>query len=155
MTPYLLLAIGLLLIFLEFYMPGAVFGAIGALFIVASYITLIQQGAGSIEFLLFLCGSLVLLALLIRFALWRIPRAKRGSSIYLAGDQEGYVAAAYDKSAIGKVGRVLTDLKPGGFITLEGKTHAALSLSGYIEKGEEVKVIAGEGESLIVKRTKG
>lgn len=153
MTPYLLLAVGLFLIYLEFFLPGAILGAIGGVFIVASYVVLIQSGAGGGEFLLFLVASLVALFLVVKLALWRIPRAKRG--IYLSGDQEGYVASSYDESLIGKVGEVLTDLKPGGFIVIEGQSHPALSLSGYIEKGEKIKVISGEGESLIVKPIKG
>ena len=151
MNAYLLLFIGLLFVFLEFYLPGAVLGAIGGVLIVTSYIVLIQDGAGATEFLLFLAGSLVAVVLLIRFALWKIPRAKKGHGIYLAGDQEGYVASSFDKTAFGKEGTVLTDLKPGGFILIEGKPHPAISLSGYIEKGQKIKVITGEGESLIVK----
>lgn len=151
MSAYLLLFMGLLLIFLEFYFPGIVLGVSGALLMLGSYIVLIQEGAGGLEFFLFFIGSLLALMLLIRFALWKIPRAKKGRGIYLAGDQEGYQASSYDATAIGKEGTVLTDLKPGGFILIEGKPHPALSLSGYIEKGKTVKVLSGEGESLNVK----
>lgn len=151
MTPYLLLLVGLFLIFIEFYLPGAILGTLGGVLMVASYIALIQRGASATEFLLFLVGSLVALYGLIRFAIWKIPRAKKGRGIYLAGDQEGYVASSFDQNAIGREGTVLTDLKPGGFILIEGKPHPAISLSGYIEKGEKIKVLSGEGESLIVK----
>jgi len=46
----------------------------------------------------------------------------------------------------------LTDLKPGGYILVEGKQHQALSNTGYIVKGKEVKIIGGQEESLIVKQ---
>jgi len=154
MNPYLLLISGLILIFLEFYLPGAILGTLGALFIVASYIVLVMQGTAPLEFILFFFGSLAAVYGLIRFALWRIPRAKPGRSIYLKGDQTGYVASAFDKTAIGKDGIVLTDLKPGGYILIDGDQHQAISLEGYVSKGKKVTVISGEGESLLVKEIK-
>ncbi|MCB1113654.1 MAG: serine protease [Chlamydiia bacterium] len=150
MNAYLLAVLALLMIFLEFFLPGGILGAIGGLILLWSYFTLIQEGASALEVGLFIAGTLVLLGGLIRFALWKIPKDKRG--IYLGGDQEGYRSAKYDAEAIGKVGEAQTDLRPGGFIVVEGKRHAAISLSGYIDKGSQVKVISGEGESLMVKR---
>jgi membrane-bound serine protease (ClpP class) len=149
MTPYLLAVFALALIFLEFYMPGGILGILGGIALLASYFVLISEGADPLEILLFIGGSLLALALVIKYALWRIPRSKKG--IYLSGDQEGFVSATYDKSAIGKQAVVMTDLKPGGFIQLEGKSHPAISLTGYIEKGKTVKIVSGEGESLLVK----
>lgn len=152
MNAYIFLAIGLILVYLEFFMPGAVLGTIGGIFILSSYFSLINSGSGPIELILFFVGSLVLLTLVIKFALYRIEKNKGGSGIYLSGDQEGYVASTFDKHAIGKEGIVLTDLKPGGFIVVDGKSQPALSLSGYIEKGQTVQIVSGDGESLIVKR---
>lgn len=150
MNPYLLLGLGLVLIFFEFYLPGAILGSLGAIAILASYVVLIQQGASPLEFFLFFALSVAALYALIRFALWRIPRA----SIYLKGDQEGYVASTFDQSAIGKEGEVLTDLKPGGYILIDGIQHQAISLEGYVSKGKKVTVLSGEGESLLVKEVK-
>lgn len=155
MNPYLLLILGLALVFLEFYLPGAILGVLGAIFILSSYVVLISQGASALEIILFFIGSFIALYALVKFALWRIPRAPRSRSIYLKGDQEGYIASTYDESAIGKIGEVLTDLKPGGYILIDGKQHAAISLTGYLVKGTQVKVVSGEGESLLVtKETK-
>lgn len=152
MNPYILLLIGLVLVFLEFYLPGAILGTLGGIFIVSSYIVMASDARSLTEFILFLGGSFVAIYALIKFALWRIPRAKSGMSIYLKGDQEGYVASTYDKSAVGKTGIVLTDLKPGGYIIVDGLQHQALSLVGYIAKGEKVNIISGEGESLLVQK---
>ena len=154
MNPYLLLALGLFLVFLEFYLPGAILGVLGAIFILSSYVLLISQGTSPLEFGLFLVGSIIALYGLIRYALWRIPRAKPGHSIYLKGDQAGYVASHFDKTAIGKEGIVLTDLKPGGYILIDGIQHQAISVEGYVSKGKKINVISGEGESLLVKEVK-
>lgn len=154
MNPYALWILGLILIFLEFYLPGAIMGIAGGLLVFLSVILYASKSASPLATTAFFLGVVASVILLIRFAIWRIKSAKPDYSIYSDKDQEGYVASGYDKSAIGKTGVVLSDLKPGGYILIEGKQHQALSQSGYIVKGSKVVVVAGEGESLIVKSFK-
>jgi membrane-bound ClpP family serine protease len=154
MNPYALWIMGLVLIYMEFYIPGAIFGIAGGLLLLISlfvYASHSESAIGLIAYLLGIAGSL---AFTIWLAIWRIRAAKPDYSIYSDKDQEGYVASHYDEKAIGKRGIVLSDLKPGGYILIAGVQHQALSESGYIEKGSEVQVLRGEGESLIVKRIK-
>lgn len=152
MLPFILLAVGLLLIFLEFFLPGGVMGTIGALVVLASVALFAMQTDSMVLILLYTIGSIVSVALLFRFALWRIRHGEPGKTIYSDDDQEGFTASVFDKEAIGKIGIVDTDLRPGGHIIVEDKRHSAISRSGYIPKGEKVKVLGGEGESLIVKK---
>lgn len=154
MIPFILLFLGLILILIEFFVPGAVIGIIGSLFILASIAMFASQSASIIETTFFIIGAIICVGLLIRFALWRIVHAKPESSIYSDDSQEGYQASQYDKDAIGKIGIVSSDLKPGGYISIEGKQHQAISISGYIPKGVQVIVISGQEESLIVKSSK-
>lgn len=152
MSPFLLLAIGLLLIFLEFYLPGAIMGIAGSLFILASLVLFAMQSGSPIAITLYIIGISVALIALFKFALWRIRTAKPQRSIYSAASQTGYQAVSYDETAIGKEGIVLTDLKPAGFILVEGKQQPAISREGYLSKGTKVKVIGGEESNLIVKK---
>ncbi|QLH37527.1 MAG: hypothetical protein HWD61_05345 [Parachlamydiaceae bacterium] len=46
----------------------------------------------------------------------------------------------------------MTDLKPGGFIIVDGKQQPAISKEGYLSKGTKVKVIGGEESNLIVRK---
>ena len=140
------------MIFLEFFLPGGLLGILGGVALILSiyyFATLYQSVLWTIVFIL---GILLFLPVLFKFTLWAIRNAKPGYSIYSADDQEGYVASEYDKNAIGKEGIVLTDLKPGGFILVDKKKLAAISLSGYLAKGEKVIVVSGDGESLNVKK---
>lgn len=154
MIPFVLLFLGLILILIEFYLPGAIMGVIGSLFILISIILFASQTSSPLIIFLFILGAIVSIGLLIQFALWRIVHAKPEYSIYSDQNQEGYKASGYDKNAIGKTGVVLADLKPGGYILIDGKQHQAISLSGYISKGAEIIVISGQEESLIVKSIK-
>ena len=135
MIPFLLVILGLALILLEFYIPGAVMGILGGISILSGILLFASQTASLTAIVLFVLGTAVMVWLLIRFALWRIVHSKPGYSIYLSSDQEGYQASEYDKNAIGKTGIVLADLKPGGFILVDVLQHPAISIIGYISKG--------------------
>lgn len=152
MMPFLLLALGFLLIFLEFYVPGAVLGVSGGLLVFASIIVFAMQTQSPIEIAIFVAIAIVGIVFLIKFALWRIRTAKPQYSIYSDDAQNGYQASSFDAAAIGKKGVVVTDLKPGGHILVDGKRLQAISQSGYLTKGSEVLVIGGQEESLIVKK---
>jgi membrane-bound ClpP family serine protease len=154
MIAFLLVFLGLVLILVEFYIPGAIMGILGGISILTGIILFSSQTSSLIAIIFFVIGSAVAVGLLIRFAIWRIVHAKPQYSIYSSADQEGYQASFYDQSAIGKTGVVIADLKPGGYILIEGHKHAAISLGGYIAKGEQVDVIGGQEQSLMVKLSK-
>lgn len=152
MIPFLLVILGLVLILFEFYLPGAVLGILGGISILVGIILFASQTASLIAIVLFIAGTAVAVGLLIRFAIWRIVNAKPEYSIYSNANQEGYQASSYDQTAVGKTGIVITDLKPGGYILVEGRQHPAISISGYMAKGEHVTVIGGQEQSLMVKK---
>ncbi len=149
MTYLVLWAVGLIMIFLEFYLPGAILGTIGGILIVLSI--LLAADSDNLPFtVIYTVAVVASVVALIKYALWQIPRGNQKDSIYSNDSQEGYYASSFDVDAIGKEGIVLSDLKPGGFIEIEGQQLSAISDSGYIAKGEKVKVLRGEGDSLIV-----
>ncbi|MCE2981972.1 MAG: NfeD family protein [Parachlamydia sp.] len=152
MIPFILLLIGFLLVFIEFFVPGGLIGIIGGLFIAASIVLFALQTNSLLGLLLFVLFIAISLWGLIRFALWRIVHAKPGSSIYLHGTQAGYQASSFESQAIGKEGVVYTDLKPGGYILIDETLHQAISLTGYVSKDEKVIVVGGQEESLLVKK---
>jgi membrane-bound ClpP family serine protease len=154
MTPFILLALGLLFVAFEFYLPGAILGVIGGALLFFSVILFARDSASPTAILLFVMAVFAGLAATVRIVLKRIISAKPEYSICSDDDQEGFQASSYDVDAIGKVGVVLSDLKPGGYILIDGVRHQALSTSTYISMGESVVVISGQEESLIVKPIK-
>lgn len=113
---------------------------------------LASQEASGIAMVLYLLATVVGLAVVIKLALWSIRKTGASKSIYLESDQTGYRASSWDKEMVGKKGPASTDLRPGGYIRIEGKKYSAISVAGYIEKGVEVEVIGGEGETLQVRK---
>jgi membrane-bound ClpP family serine protease len=154
MMPFIFLLVGLLLILIEFYLPGAIIGTIGGALVITSIVLFAMQATSPLLVVLYIIGVIIAIIYLIKFALWRIRTATPNRSIYLNSDQTGYQASNFDSSVIGKIGIVVTDLKPGGHILVDGKRLQAISQSGYLTKGTEVIVLSGQEESLIVKQIK-
>lgn len=148
---FFLLGAALLLIFLEFFLPGGIIGAIGIVFLLLSIVFFIQATNSILAVILYLIFVIFLLVVLISLTLRGIKKTRKKSSIYLATDQEGFFASKYDETMIGKKGVAVSDLKPAGHILVENKRLQALSKSGYIQKGASLEVVGGRGAYLIVR----
>ena len=147
-TAFILLAVGLVAVLLEFFVPGGILGSVGALLVVASIIVFGMHSSSLLFALLYTGFTGALLAILIKVALWRIRCGKTG--VYSDSDQEGFIASTWNHELVGHVAVVSSDLRPGGHVVIESKHYSAISQSGYIVKGTEVIIVGGEGESLMV-----
>ncbi|MGM0440714.1 MAG: NfeD family protein [Chlamydiota bacterium] len=153
-APWLAMLTGLLMIYLEFYLPGGIMGAIGTIVLIANIVYAAGKDPSLVEI-----GALILMTLLgvivvIKTALWRIKQAGPESSVYHTQDQEGYLASQYDKQLIGEAGESLTNLSPSGYILVKNQKIQAVSQVGFIPKGTKIIVVSGQGAHYIVKRQK-
>ncbi|MCC5831806.1 MAG: hypothetical protein JJU12_02040 [Chlamydiales bacterium] len=148
--PFVLLALGLLMIFFEFFLPGGIIGTAGGLLVLLSIIFFGLQAKTALPVLLFTLFALFMVGVLIAFAIWRIKRGKM-SGIFLNSEQSGYIASEFAKELIGEEGEALSDLKPSGHVLVNKKRYQAVSKMGYVNKGSKIKVVGGEGAHLIVK----
>jgi len=95
------------------------------------------------------CVSLAALVyLVIRLALWQVKIRAPGDA------QEGFVASSFSRELIGKEGIASTDLKPSGYILVEGRRFEAISQAGYIDQSMPIEILGGEGSHLIVQPIK-
>ena len=149
---FALLAFGLLLIFLEFYLPGGIAAAAGVVLVIISVFVAAAGESTALEVVLFTVGAIVAVGLTVKLALWRLRNSDPEKGIYSFGDQEGFKASSFDLETIGKHGTVYSDLKPSGHVTIDNKRHQAIAETGYIEKGEQITVLKGRGAYLVVRR---
>ena len=150
LIPFILLFIGLILIFLEFFLPGGIMAAIAGILLLASIVFFAIESS-FLATILYIVGIALVIGVLIKFTLWRLKKGKF-KGIFLNSEQSGYVASEFSKELIGKKGEAVSDLKPAGHILVEGKRYQAVSKMGYIDKGSPIEVIGGEGAHLIVKK---
>lgn len=154
MIDYLLLLLGLFLIATEFFLPGGVMAVVGACVVFISFVIAIARSVEMLDIFIFFFVMLFGLVVTIQGSLWLVRRTKKHNSIFLGSDQEGFRASTYPQEAVGKTLNTHTDLRPGGYLLWNGQKLQAISLSGFITKGESVFVVRGEGETLFVKREK-
>lgn len=144
--------LGLVLIYLEFFLPGGVIGVIGGALLLSGFVIFVFQNPSVLSIVISFV-SLVLLSIFVcKLALWQIRITRHRKTLFSDKDQEGYQASYFDKALIGKNAEAISDLKPSGHILVEGQEWQAVSESEYIEKGSKVLVIGGKGAYLIVKK---
>lgn len=131
---------GLFLIYLEFFLPGAIMAIGGSLLLIGSIVLFHMERPGFLSLTLYLLSLSAAVYALVRFALWRVRSAAHKKT-------EAHRAP---KEMIGKSAKAATDLKPSGQISIDDRLYHALSESGAIEKGSDVTVVGGEGTHLIV-----
>ena len=146
-----LVLLGLLCVYLEFFLPGGVLAVIGGVLVLTAIVFYGWQEGSILGASLFLLGAGISTYFVCRYALYRIKKTREKDSFFLQRDQEGHKASFFDDSLIGKEGDALTDLKPAGHVTVEGKSYQALSERGYINKGVRVRIIGGRASYLLVK----
>ena len=141
---------GLILIFLEFFLPGAIMGIGGTIMLLSSLLLFYFKVSQILFFFAYALGLGAALWITIRLALSRIQKNK----MLHVTDQEGYQACDYPKGLIGQTAVATTDLKPSGYVEIDGRVLSALSKLGYIDKGASVRIIGGQGTHLIVSEEK-
>lgn len=139
---------GLFLIYLEFFLPGAVMAIGGSVLLLASIFVFHMEKPSLTLLILYLMSLSSAVFALAKFAMWRV----RATAV-LQTDQEGYQACLYSVEVIGKTGTATTDLKPSGNISVDGQSYQALAQNGFIDQGSEIVVVGGQGSHLIVQRS--
>lgn len=152
MIGFISIAVGLLLIFIEFFVPGGIFAVFGLLAIFGGIALFIYEGASLAVVVSALLGSLIGSILTCYLALWVVRRTGKSGSIFLTTDQEGFRTSSYDPALKERVGIAHTDLKPGGFVMIDGVKYAAYAPGGFVERGTKVIVVDVEGETIKVRK---
>lgn len=151
MTPYILLLLGLLFVWLEFYLPGGAFAIAAALFVLASLTSYFTQNESVIGVIGFFCVTLAAVAVVIKLAIWRIRKSAANDTFFLSKDQEGYKALEISKELVGKRGVTSTECGPSGFAIIDHVRYPVVCRGPYLAKGVPIEVIAQELGNLIVK----
>ena len=143
--------VGLLLVFLEFFLPGAIMGISGGILVAVGLVLFAMNSTSLWLIILVFAVTIAALIFLASFALKRLKKSK----IYLDDDQAGYKASGWSEEMVGREGKVVSNLKPAGHISIEGKRFQAVSKMGYIDRGSEIVVIGGQGAHLIERKKDG
>ena len=162
----LLFVLGLIFIVFEiFVVPG--FGITGILGILFLFSALVLALIGNIRFnfeglpamemfraLMVVLGGTGMGLLLIIYLSGRIGKPGFLQFAALHTDQEGCLSVPMEPlSLVGKNGVAATDLRPSGMVNVDGQLYDAISLKGFIDKGDNVVVRRYENFQLYVIRS--
>lgn len=149
--PSLLLtaAVGLVLVYAEFFVPGGILALVGAVALLLSGVNAFTYFSSIWMVVIYWLVLALSVAGVIKLAIQRVAQSE--GSVLSSASQEGYAAHEVEEELIGKTARTLTDLRPAGFVMIEGERKCAISHIGYISKGVDVIVTKVEGADLVVK----
>ena len=154
MAIIILTVVGLVLIAIDFYLPGFVLGSIGVvLMLVATAICYRDTGSLNKSILVF-CGEVALAIGAGYASIKYFPKTAAGKKMILAETQTGVRAESSKQHEdwIGREGVAQTVLRPAGVAIIDGKRLDVEAESGMIDGGSPIKVVAVHENRLVVKK---
>ncbi|MEH7303921.1 NfeD family protein [Neobacillus drentensis] len=148
----LLFVAGLILLFLELFLPGAVSGTLGA---IALILSLFLAGEDAIQIGVSILIA-IFLSVLVFFTMVKIFNKKlvlfnKMVLFESAKKEDGYVSNINRTDLLGMEGKALTILRPAGTVIINNERVDVVSEGGFIEQNALVKVIKVEGARIVVR----
>ncbi|MEI6084686.1 MAG: NfeD family protein [Verrucomicrobiota bacterium] len=148
----LLTVVGVVLIGVDFFLPGFVLGSIGILLMLTAVGIGYSHGGlnwGAALFVLETALALGTVYVAIRYG----SQSAAGKLMILSHDQTNQSAVANSPTElVGATGIAQTLLRPAGTAELNGKRLDVVAESGMIEPGSNLKVVAVEGARIVVRK---
>ncbi|MFP5109168.1 NfeD family protein [Neobacillus sp. C211] len=148
----LLFVAGLLLIFLEFFLPGAISGTLG---VAALILSLFLAGADTIQIgvsiLIAIFLSVLVFFMMIKIFDKKLVLFNKMVLFDSARKEDGYVSNINRTDLLGMEGIALTILRPAGTVIINNERIDAVTEGGFIEQSAIVKVIKVEGARIVVR----
>ncbi|WP_316571977.1 NfeD family protein [Neobacillus sp. YIM B06451] len=146
---------GIILIFLEFFLPGAVAGTLGIAALVGSLFmageNTFQMGVSLLISLLF---SIVLFILLIKVFHKKMTIFNSMVLFDTARKEDGYVSNENRNDLMGREGVAQTVLRPAGTAIFGNERVDVVTEGSFIAKNARIKVIEVEGPRVVVREIK-
>ncbi|GAB4332774.1 MAG: NfeD family protein [Candidatus Abyssubacteria bacterium] len=152
MDVLLLFIAAIVLVYIELFVPGGIFGAMGLLAFVAS-IVLAFVRYDEMGFVIAF-GEIAAAVVLLLIGLKRFPRSYAGRRIILGRSLDkklGYSGTDSFDDLLGQEGVSVTALRPSGVALVNKRRVDVVSDGAFIEKGKKLKVVQVEGNRIVVR----
>jgi membrane-bound ClpP family serine protease len=152
--PIAFLALGLLLLFIEVFVPSGGFVGLSALFCVGVGLWHAFQHSTMLG-AAFLIVDLVAVPLTAMAAFWLWARTPMSRPFFLrppAKDEIDVSHTGLDLPLVAdREGRALTTLRPCGHVEFDGRRYDGLAEEGFIPEGSPVRVVRSRSGQLVVR----
>ncbi len=148
----LLFVVGIVLLFLELFIPGGIVGILGGIAIVTSLFlagrNIVQMG---ISILIAIGISILASIIMVKVLGKRMKFFKKMILTDTTNTESGYVSNQNRTDLVGKIGTTLTALRPAGTVVIKEERIDVVSEGIFIEKNTKVKVVKAEGARIVVR----
>ena len=153
----LLLAIGFAAIFLELFVPAGGLVGLGGVVSMVVAIVLAFVHHGSTEGTLLLIAAMIGTPITLVIAFKIFPHTWVGKRLILKQSEvseEGFTSSSVDQytAILGKEGLTISMLRPSGMVRVGDSKYSVVTEGDLIEENTRVKVIAVEGNRIVVRR---
>ena len=161
MTPFppwlkiaVLIVVGVLLIFFEFFFPGMILGTMAVAALAAAAVIAFKQYPD--YWAMVAIGEVVGAAIIIYLVFRFFPRTPMGRRLILHTSEteaDGYVDTPHSERShlVGKCGKAITHLRPSGFALIDGRRVDVVTEGEFIDVGSEIEVVGIEGNRVFVR----
>jgi membrane-bound serine protease (ClpP class) len=150
-TVIALAAAGVVLLFLEMFLPGIIAGVIGGILLIASVVTAYREIGPE-------AGNITLLATTaVTGVLWwwwatKFQHTRFGRRMTLSASSVGTSEPQGLEGLTGQIGTAATPLRPSGTILVGGRRVDAITGGEFLAQGTPVRIISTEGLAVLVRR---
>ena len=144
--------VGVLMIIVEILLPTV--GLLAGLGVAAMLYSIVLALGGDIGALVALGIALAISVAIFLLVVARLPSSRLWNKLVLHNSsrtEEGYVSTVGAVDLIGKMGKVLTELRPAGTVQIDGRPVDVVSEGAFIEKGTRVVVLSVSGSRVVVR----
>jgi membrane-bound serine protease (ClpP class) len=144
--------VGVILIAVDFYIPGFFLTAIGViLMIVADVVCALNQSLTVT--LSLICAQVIVAGAAAWCSVNYFPRSKLGQRMMLDSSlAQAHASRRAEADLLGREGVAQTVLRPSGICQIDGQRIDAVAESAMIERGSRIKVIAVERNRILVRK---
>ena len=148
----ILFIIGIVLIVLEFFLPGGIAGALGA---VAIIVSIILAGGNPMymaySVLIAIVVAVIGMVIIMKFFGKKLHLLNKMVLMDSTDTESGYVSNINRVELLGKKAIAITPLRPSGTIDMEGERIDVVSQGSYIDRGKHVIIVKVEGSRIVVR----
>lgn len=147
-----LFVVGIVLIILEFFVPGGIVGILGLLAITGSLFlatdNIVHMGVSILTSIGIAIATSIIMAKVLgkRMKIFRKIVLRDSTST-----ESGYVSNKNRTELIGLEGIAITPLRPSGTVLIEDERIDVVSEGSFIQKDKKVKIIKVEGSRIVVR----
>lgn len=147
-----LFLIGVVLIILEFFIPGGIAGALGLAAVMGSLFLASGNAIHmAVSLLIAITVSIGVSVLLVKVFGKRLKLFGKMVLTDSTNTEQGYISNPNRTELLGVEGKALTDLRPSGTVLIHDERVDVVSEGSFIVKGTNVKVIKVEGSRIVVR----